>query len=227
MNKKSIEIPHVQGRNELVKIGNSFKIPIKMIREESDISLFQSSEAFLRLLDFIQSLNSSVQNKKNSQSNCRLSFITNKLMQMMDDADEIAPVECNSRFGNSQYRIWLQRQIQNSPEFHRKYVENDNLVQELHPYFIGSFGDYDRIDYGSGHELSFVAWLCCLHLVGIIKFEDFEGVVLVIFQTYLKLVRKIQILYNLEPAGSKGVWGLDDFQFLPYFWGSCQLLGND
>ncbi len=44
--------------------------------------------------------------------------------------------------------------------------------------------------------------------------------------SYLELMRAMQLRFQMEPAGSHGVWGLDDFQFIPYIWGSSQLIGE-
>ena len=58
---------------------------------------------------------------------------------------------------------------------------------------------------GSGHELSFVAWLTCLDLLNITMESDHQALVLRVFVKYLNLCRHLQTYYQLEPAGSHGV----------------------
>uniref|UniRef100_A0A914ENS2 Serine/threonine-protein phosphatase 2A activator n=1 Tax=Acrobeloides nanus TaxID=290746 RepID=A0A914ENS2_9BILA len=95
------------------------------------------------------------------------------------------------------------------------------------PYFMDSFGNATRIDYGTGHEAAFLVFLLCLYKIGFFKEpSDDKAVVLRLFARYLKLVRKLQVVYRMEPAGTRGVHALDDFQFAPFIFGSSQLIGN-
>jgi len=105
----------------------------------------------------------------------------------------------------------------------------DNLqdaASELAYYWVESFGNSTRIDYGTGHEMFMAAWLCCLDLLGATAPDDHAALILQCFNQYLLLMRRIQRTYMLEPAGSHGVWSLDDYQALPFVFGSAQLLNH-
>jgi serine/threonine-protein phosphatase 2A activator len=101
-----------------------------------------------------------------------------------------------------------------------------SAAPELAYYWVESFGNSTRIDYGTGHEMFMAAWLCCLDKLGATSEDDHAALILRCFNEYLILMRRIQRTYMLEPAGSHGVWSLDDYQALPFVFGSAQLLSH-
>lgn len=88
------------------------------------------------------------------------------------------------------------------------------------------FGNATRLDYGTGHELAFFLFLYALRVIGVLQDDEARAIGLGVADRYLKLVWKLQDVYRLEPAGSHGVWGLDDYGFLGYLFGSAQLLSS-
>lgn len=96
-------------------------------------------------------------------------------------------------------------------------------AKALAPFLSDSLGNASRIDYGTGHETLFATLLYCLAVAGALVESDAAAVVVVVFARYVRLCRRLQTTYWLEPAGSHGVWGLDDYCFLPFYWGAAQL----
>ena len=90
------------------------------------------------------------------------------------------------------------------------------VIPQVKPYLLTSFGSFGRMDYGTGHETSFALFLLCLTLTRSLQPvpDEERNIVLKVFPRYLRLCWRLQDVYNLEPAGSHGVWGLDDSSFL-------------
>ena len=107
-------------------------------------------------------------------------------------------------------------------------AELHEAIPYVEPYLLTSFGSFTRMDYGTGHETSFALFLLCLSLLRFLEPEPRveREIVLVLFVRYLRLCWRLQDVYKLEPAGSHGVWGLDDYVFLSYIFGSAQLRGK-
>lgn len=210
-----------------------FIAPIKRILNESDISKWLESETFHEVFLFIQNLSVSVKGKDNDFSK-KSNEVVDGVLRLLDEVDQIIdnnPIKIDehiSRFGKVEFKDFykeLQMKtdhliITNIPQLQR--FENDPCL-ELSQYFVESWGNEQRIDYGSGHELNFIAFLLILLKMQIFHEDDYDLIVLRIFKKYMEIMRKLQKIYWLEPAGSHGVWGLDDYHFLPFLFGASQL----
>ena len=51
--------------------------------------------------------------------------------------------------------------------------------------YLEGFGNYTRIDYGTGHEAKFMAFLCCLMKIGAVPVEDGPAIVLKVTTKYV------------------------------------------
>lgn len=130
------------------------------------------------------------------------------------------------RFGNKAYRSWsesLQQRIVSYLPSLLLSSDQQRYLPELTAYLNDSFGNERRIDYGTGHETNLFLFFLCLMKLRILTEADLPALVLRVFVTYIQLMRRLQNTYYLEPAGSHGVWGLDDYHCLIYVWGAFQV----
>uniref|UniRef100_A0A8C5WM54 Serine/threonine-protein phosphatase 2A activator n=1 Tax=Leptobrachium leishanense TaxID=445787 RepID=A0A8C5WM54_9ANUR len=211
--------------------GHCFIVPKKEISTVPDMVKWKRSQASADYMGFVLALNDAVKGKKLS-CDYKVSEAIEKLMALLEVLnrwiDETPPVDQPSRFGNKAFRTWYAKLDQ----------EAENLVSTVIPpslspaapevavYLKESVGNSTRIDYGTGHEAAFAAFLFCLCKIGVLNVDDQLAIVFRVFNRYLDVMRKLQKTYRMEPAGSQGVWGLDDFQFLPFIWGSSQLVDH-
>ena len=208
-----------------------FEQPIRRIISAQDHELFEKSPTYSNILSFVFLFSEAATDKKISDVSLASSpQIIKKLLSVITTLSQMIEAyppadQGGSRFGNSSFRSFLDAVQEETYGIHRDLgISDERAIAEVSTYFQHSFGNRQRIDYGSGHELNFIMWLLCLNRVGLLPPPSFSAVTLLVFPKYLELLRKIQSTYYLEPAGSHGVWGLDDYHFLPFLFGASQLL---
>lgn len=207
-------------------------VPERRILSPEDHEAFLSSPTNDLVQAWIFGLCDSVKGKSTSfVDGLQKSSTVCKVDQILDDTAQLLnafpPLDTGSRFGNPVFRDFHRTLAERLLQIHVDLFDlSHDLAQEVSTYLQNSFGSEERLDYGSGHELNFALWLLCFNRIGKLSRDDFPMVVLHIFPYYWKLMRRIQSTYYLEPAGSHGVWGLDDYQFLPFLFGASQLIGH-
>lgn len=208
--------------------------PIRAIYTGPDLDEFKKSQSYKDLVQFVRVCGDCVEGKKNSDAadpSPVIQLINNFLEGLKLWIDEIPPIQQPMRFGNKAFRDFHSRLLERTPDFVGSLLATSSTdIQsynaELSSYICDSFGNELRIDYGTGHETNFAIFGLCLFKLRLLSEADLSSFVLSSFTIYIQVMRKLQSVYYLEPAGSHGVWGLDDYHCLIYVWGSSQLLNH-
>jgi hypothetical protein len=211
-------------------------MPAKAIHNTADFEQFKKSAAFIDLSDFVKRCAEAAVGTQNISDVPLVEFpAIAKFVELMERlsvlVDETPPIKQPMRFGNKAFRSWHAEMVKiagQSIEELASQLEITDLDKELKPYVAEMFGNPTRIDYGTGHELNFAVCFLVLTKMGALA-DTKEALAVVVtkaFPSYIRTMRRLQTEYMLEPAGSHGVWGLDDYHCLLFLWGAAQLSGQ-
>jgi len=164
-------------------MGEESLAPSKRINDGDDLNFFLASTAYRDIKIWLLRLNRALFPTKDEQGNisvCTLdapppfSPIISSLNALVGDFEKLlaqAPPDTGPRrFGNVAFREWYrlaEAQADTLLEKHlgsnlKQHANDPTVLAELKAYLLGGFGSALRLDYGTGHELSFLAFLACL-----------------------------------------------------------------
>ncbi|KAK9478842.1 Phosphotyrosyl phosphatase activator [Lipomyces japonicus] len=212
----------------------------KKIHTHQDLVFFKRTITYNRIQFLVSFISSSVSGLQTPSPTTEVAEgivpVLQILHRMKDLVDEIPAVTGPRRFGNPAYKVWFNAVQENTRPLIADLLRSKRVpasaTDEIFGYLINSIGSFQRLDFGTGHELSFLAFFGGLLFLGVLNSNDNAqtgGVggteILAIFAQYYEIIRKVVRQYTLEPAGSHGVWGLDDHFHLVYIIGAAQLAG--
>lgn len=144
--------------------------------------------------------------------------IFHKILNVMNEIE----VSHERTFGDKSFQVWLEKIEKMKDDLFSGVINNEEAIY----YFLNSFGNSSRVDFGTGHELNFLAFVVCLFKLGVVNEGDSQDIVFCLFWEYWNCFISLQNKFHLPPAGSNGSWGVDDYVILPFVFGSSQLIGN-
>ena len=190
---------------------------MKQIHSGDDVAAFLSSSAYKQIMTFLFQLNSAMYPRITNTGIGRIPAVQvwdlgspavvfsgpvrqlRLLLQSLEALIEDAPPDPGPRrFGNVSFRKWSQLVEERIPALLREHVSEDVITsfsgstEELTAYLAGSFGSAQRLDYGTGHELSFLAFLGSLWMLSGFDMTagpgvEERGIVLGVFEPYVYL----------------------------------------
>lgn len=197
---------------------HTFLKPAKRINEGHDVPHFLTTRAYSDIGTFIMQLNTAMCPRKLPDAGGSRTWqldgtyalsqpVQNlqDLLQKIDSIIEEAPPDTGPRrFGNVSFRKWyeiLESRVQGLLETHLPSAvveasanpDGSSVLEEITPYLLGAFGSSQRLDYGTGHELSFLAFVGCIWKLGGFSTEKSEdgalerSLVTGVFEPYVSL----------------------------------------
>jgi serine/threonine-protein phosphatase 2A activator len=171
---------------------HTFLVPTKRINEGHDVPFFLTSRAYSDIGVFMMQLNTAMCPRKSSESSDIQTWQLDEPLQLSEPVERIqallgkiasiieeAPPDTGPRrFGNVSFRKWyeiLESRVRDLLSEHLPdrvlnvrvdTTSNVSVLDELTPYLLGGFGSSQRLDYGTGHELSFLAFIACIWKLG-------------------------------------------------------------
>lgn len=181
---------------------HTFIQPVKRINEGHHVSRFLMSRAYHDIMVFVLQLNRSMypcvtRDSKTSKQVIQPWELTSPHISLSNTVlqlkgligalnsiiDEVPPDPGPRRFGNVSFRKWYGVVEARLPDLLNDHLPPKVLCSgdgievsvkaELMSYLLGGFGSSQRLDYGTGHELSFLAFLGCVWKMG--RFDSFSS----------------------------------------------------
>lgn len=180
---------------------HTFTKPSKRINDGADVTHFLTSHAYRDIGIFIMQLNRAMCPRKvlgpdskqtvrffsrwEAQPDSSVGRLQALLRQVEGFIEEAPPDPGPRRFGNVSFRTWYGILGERVGGLMDEFLPAEVLSfgspngprEEIEGYFLGAFGSAQRLDYGTGHELSFIAFLGCLWKLGAFKDGGANGTV--------------------------------------------------